>query len=151
MPTAPLLFPCRVLQPVWLRQRSVHLGAPVGKTVNLVLAGNADVVLVAGPLHVDIQIEHFFVTAGSRRERIAQGIAGPAAADEAKPPLRSHPIDREIIDAVFERPRVDATGGGALGSRWPVGRQNDYVGSEQGQRASCLRESRVVADIHSDA
>ena len=38
--------------------------------------------------------------------------------------------------------------GDAFGSRWPVGRKGDQVGSEQCQAPRRLGKCRVVADIH---
>ena len=95
-----------MLQTVRLGQGSVHLGAPVGKTVDLVLTGDADVMLVAGAGRIDLQVEDFFLAIRSCCHRIPEWVAGSAPSDEAKAPLSPDPINRQIEDAVLERPRI---------------------------------------------
>ena len=96
----------RLVSP-WSRQRvgarkfGVHFRASIGKAIDNMLAGYADNSFLSrcGDVHCDSDDCGFCVIC--RIQCRTDGIAGAAAADERKAPLRSDSINRGKVDTVL--------------------------------------------------
>jgi len=116
-----------------------------------VFAGHAGDVLVASDRGIDFSEDDVFLLGTGQGQRPARGVGDSACADEAKPSLPAHPIDRHRIHLVFQPSGVDQELGELLRPRGPVGRQQNDVGSLECHGARALGEGSVVADVEANA
>ena len=137
----------RWCQAMRLEERRVHCGTPIRKSVNFVFAWNANQVLLAGKLRIDLGVEDLLLVARSAVQDLTVWVTQLTLADEGESSFGADTVDGQKVNGILQGPAADGALRDTLGTGWPVRGQNNQIGAQQRQATRCLRKRSVVADV----